>query len=47
MTFISSPQKTVVGDTSLYDNIWISTEHTAASEWKSTPFAFQTLPEQI
>jgi len=31
---ILPPQKTVVGDSSLYDNIWINTEHTAKSEYK-------------
>jgi len=31
---IKAPAKTVVGDTSLYDNLWISTEYTSKSEWK-------------
>jgi DNA uptake protein ComE-like DNA-binding protein/endonuclease/exonuclease/phosphatase family metal-dependent hydrolase len=33
---IQPPQKTVVGDSSLYDNIWISAEHTGKSEWKGS-----------
>jgi len=31
---INPPQKTLVGDTSLYDNIWISGAHTMNSEYK-------------
>jgi len=31
---INPPQKTLVGDTSLYDNIWISATHTMNSEYK-------------
>jgi len=33
---IQPPQKTVVGDSSLYDNIWINAEHTGKSEWKGS-----------
>jgi len=33
---MNPPQKTVVGDTSLYDNIWLSEKDTFASEYSGS-----------